>query len=125
MTADKVVDASAWAAVIFLEPGFEATEARLDRQILHAPKLLRFEMANICIKKLKTYAADRDLIRRQYEVSFAGSIQEHEVDHREVVDLAERHKLTAYDASYLWLAKHLSCELGMLDARRNVAAQEM
>jgi predicted nucleic acid-binding protein len=101
VTADKVVDASAWAAVIFLEPGFEAAEARLDGQILHAPNLLRFEMANICLKKLRLYSTERDVIRKQYEVSFAGSIQEHEVDHREVVNLAERHKLTGYDASYL------------------------
>ena len=125
MTADKVVDASAWAAVIFLEPGFEATEARLDGQILHAPKLLRFAMANICVKKLKTYAADRDLIRRQYEVSFAGSIQEHEVDHWEVVDMAERLKLSAYDASYLWLAKQMNCELVTLDSELDTAARAM
>jgi predicted nucleic acid-binding protein len=122
VTVDKVVDASAWAAVIFLEPGFEATEARLDGLILHAPKLLRFEMANICLKKLRTYPTERDLIRRQYEVSFAGSIQEHEVDYREVVSLAERHKLTAYDASYLWLAKQLHCELVTVDGRLAAAA---
>ena len=122
MTADKVVDASAWAAVIFLEPGFEATEARLDGRLLHAPKLLRFEMANICIKKLRMYSTERDLIRRQYEVSFAGSIQEYDVDHRAVVNLAERHKLTAYDASYFWLAKQLNCELVTLDGKLDAAA---
>jgi predicted nucleic acid-binding protein len=31
-------------------------------------------------------------------------------------------KLTAYDASYLWLAKHLNCELVTLDGKLEDAA---
>jgi predicted nucleic acid-binding protein len=38
-----------------------------------------------------------------------------EVDHAEVVLLAERNGLTAYDASYLWLARRLEVELVTLD----------
>jgi predicted nucleic acid-binding protein len=39
-----------------------------------------------------------------------------DVDHREVVALADRSGLTAYDASYLWLARKLDAALVTLDA---------
>jgi predicted nucleic acid-binding protein len=121
VTADKVVDASAFAAVTFLEPGFAAVKARLHGGTLCAPALLRFEMANVCIKKLRAIPLERDLLLARYRGSFRIQIQEHEVNHREVVDLAERQKLTAYDASYLWLAKRLNCEVVTLDARLQTA----
>jgi predicted nucleic acid-binding protein len=35
----------------------------------------------------------------------------------EVVDLASATGLTAYDASYLWLARHLGAPLVTLDSR--------
>jgi predicted nucleic acid-binding protein len=39
------------------------------------------------------------------------------VDHHEVVRLAEAFGLTAYDASYLWLARRLDAGLITLDRR--------
>ena len=44
------------------------------------------------------------------------------VDSIAVLDLAERTGLTAYDASYLWLARELEAELVTLD--RKLAAVE-
>ena len=122
---DKVVDASALAAVVFLEPGYAETEARMDGQTLHAPRLLHFEMTNIAIKKIRKSSSDRDLILLQLDSGLAIPIVEHDVDHREVADLAERTKLSAYDASYLWLAKQLNCELVTLDARLESATQSL
>ena len=58
----------------------------------------------------------------QYELSFATPIQAHDVDSREVVLLAERMRLSAYDASYLWLARRLNCELVTLDTDLAAAA---
>ena len=115
MIADKVVDASAFAALTFLEPGFTSTRARLEGCALHAPALLRFEMANVCVKKLRALPLGRDQLLIRYRGSFRIAIREHMVDQRQVVGLAERHKLSAYDASYLWLAKQLNCELVTLD----------
>ncbi len=69
MTADKVVDASAFAAVTFLDSDFTSIDARLDGASLHAPTLLRFEMANVCVKKLRLRTAERDVILRQYASS--------------------------------------------------------
>jgi len=123
VTADKVVDASALAAAVFLEPGFADVRARIHGCKLYAPALIWFEMANVCVKKMRSIPSDRDLILRQHEAGLKTAIERREVDHRQVVSLAERHKLSAYDASYLWLAKQLNCELVTLDVRLNAAAQ--
>jgi predicted nucleic acid-binding protein len=122
VTADKVVDASAFAAVTFLDSDFTAVERRLDGATLHAPALLRFEMANVCLKKLRVRPAERDIILRQYASSLEAPIMQHEIDFHELLMVAERLKLTAYDASYLWLAKQLNCELVTLDTRLAAAA---
>lgn len=122
MTADRVVDASAFAALTFLEPGFASTRARLEGCALHAPALLRFEMANVCLKKLRTLPLERDQLLIRYRGSFRVAIREHMVNQRQIVSLAEQHKLTAYDASYLWLAKQLNCELVTLDTDLAAAA---
>jgi predicted nucleic acid-binding protein len=42
-------------------------------------------------------------------------ITQTEVDLNEVILLAERKKLTAYDTAYLWLAHNLGAELVTLD----------
>jgi predicted nucleic acid-binding protein len=125
VTVDKVVDASAFASVTFLDSDFLAIAARLNGATLHAPAILQFEMANVCVKKIRERSHERALIYEQYDLSFATPIQEHEVDARGVVLLAERKKLTAYDASYLWLAKHLNCELVTLDTELAAAAQAL
>lgn len=125
MTAAKIVDASALAAVTFLDSDFAAIDARLDGATLHAPTLLRLEMVSVCLKKLRQRAAERDMILRQYTSSLETPIVEHQPDYPEVLVLAEQHRLTAYDACYLWLAKQLNCELVTLDARLESAARTL
>ncbi len=44
------------------------------------------------------------------------------VDHTDVIQLAQQLNLTTYDASYLWLAKHLDGKLVTLDQRLAKAA---
>ena len=117
MTADKVVDASALGAIAFLEDGFAAVQPRLRDCKLHAPRLLRFEMANICVKKVRKYPHDRDMILSQYGALLAMPMEQHDVVERQVVALADRLKLSAYDASYLWLSQALGIELVTLDER--------
>jgi predicted nucleic acid-binding protein len=119
---DKVVDASALAAVAFKEPKEEAAKARLHGHRLCAPFLLSYEMANVCSKKMARHPADRKAIFEQLIDSHNVSIELHDVDFIEVVELANRHNLTAYDASYLWLARRLGTELVTLDERLGKAA---
>jgi len=45
-----------------------------------------------------------------------------DVDHDEVIRLARANNLTAYDASYLWLAQRLKAELVTLDNKMKEAA---
>lgn len=118
----KVIDASAFAAIAFQEVEEADVRARLDGYTLHAPALLRFEMANVCLKKIRREPFNRMLILSQHVASQATLIQEHGIDPPALLALAEQFKLSAYDASYLWLARELGAELVTLDARLERAA---
>lgn len=120
--ADKIVDASALACVTFQEPGEQSVRTRLTGHQWHAPALLRFEMANVCLKKIRRHPSQRDKLLEQHAKSGALPILEHNIDQPEVLDLAQRFSISAYDASYLWLARHLGAELVTLDKALEKAA---
>ncbi len=114
---DKVVDASAIAALLFDESTAEKVAALLHGHRLFAPALLYTEFANVSLKKTRANPAKRDTFFAAIDRLDLMAINLAEVDIRAVVSLAERHKLTAYDASYLWLARELGVELVTLDER--------
>jgi predicted nucleic acid-binding protein len=118
----KVVDASAFAAASFYETEAINIGRRLAGHELHAPHLLRTEMINVCLKKIRTYPDQRDLLIEQHRQSLGLQIQEHGIDPQEVLRLAASLKLSAYDASYLWLARVLGAELVTLDDKLQKAA---
>ncbi len=115
--AVKVVDASAFAALIFGEPEAEAVVHQLGGAEMAAPALLPYELTNVCWKKRRGHPevapALLDGLRRFSRLQ----TRLVEVDHLEVLTLAEEFGLTAYDASYLWLARRLDAELVTLDSR--------
>ena len=113
----KVIDASAIGALLFGETEGPNIARQLSGHRLVAPELLFFEVASICLKKLKRYPDQRQGILEAFELLGRLTIESIEVDHAEVVLLAERKGLTAYDASYLWLARRLHAELVTLDQR--------
>jgi predicted nucleic acid-binding protein len=116
VTADKIVDASALAAIAFIEPRAAAMAARLRGHRLLAPALLRFELAHVCIKKMRERPAESALILGQFESSLQVPVQIMPIDHRKAIGLAEQFSLSAYDASYLWLARELGLDLVTGDA---------
>jgi predicted nucleic acid-binding protein len=120
--AVKVVDASALAAVVFDEPEADRVDGQLAGVNLVAPVLLAFEMANICVTKLRRNPDQRDRIRSQFADQIMSSVEARAVDYAGVIVLAERFALTAYDASYLWLARELAAELVTLDRQLARAA---
>jgi predicted nucleic acid-binding protein len=127
MTPIAVVDASALAAVAFNEPlASEMSERLADRQLV-APRLLAYELTNAAIRKLRKHPDQATLIReglaRALSPDFA--IFWSDVDATPVLDLAETTGLTAYDASYLWLARHLGAELVTLDTELAAAASRV
>jgi predicted nucleic acid-binding protein len=120
--AVKVIDASALAALIFVEAEADQIDARISGVELVAPALLGFEMANTCRTKLRRNPDERDALLAQFFSYFAMSLDIREVDLRAVLLLTERFSLTAYDASYLWLALELDAELVTLDRQLALAA---
>jgi predicted nucleic acid-binding protein len=122
VTTDKVVDTSALAAIVFAEPRAREAEDMLKESKLFAPSLIRFEMAHICVKKMRERPKDGDLIFGQFELSQRMPIQFVQVNHTEVALLARKSKLSAYDASYLWLAREMNIPLVTLDKDLRKAA---
>ena len=119
----KVVDASAVGAMLFGEPDGPQIAARLRESRLVAPALLHFEVASICVKKLKRHPGQRDALLEGMRFLGRLAIERLEVNMSAVVGLAETSQLTAYDASYLWLARELHAELVTLDRTLGVAAK--
>lgn len=119
--AVKVVDASALGALLFGEPDGAAIAELLRGASLIAPALLPFEVANVCVKKMRRHTDQRDALLAAFGMLVRMEVGVIEVDQGEAILLAERSGLTAYDASYLWLARRMGAELVTLD-RQLVAA---
>ena len=111
----RVVDASALAALLFGEPEAEAVAALIDESQLVAPSLLAFELANVCLVKCRRHPEQRDALVAAFHLREQLGVEEIAVDHACVLDLALATGLTAYDASYLWLARQLGAEMITLD----------
>jgi len=115
VTATKVVDAPALAALLFGEPEAEAIAGRLDDARLVAPNLLPFELANVCLVKCRRHPDQREALLAGLKLRGRLGVEEIAVDHDAVVELALETGLTAYDASYLWLARQFGVDLVTLD----------
>ncbi len=122
MTELKVVDASALAAILFGEPEAEAVAERLAGARLAAPTLLDYELANVCLIKIRRQPGERETLRAAFRLAQRLKIESVAVDHAATLDLADATGLTAYDASYLWLARSLGGELVTLDRKLAAAA---
>ena len=122
-TGVKVVDASALAALLFGEPEAEAIVERLDGGRLVAPALLDFELANVCLTKIRRQPKQREALRAAFRLAHRLRVETVAVDHVAMLELAESTGLTAYDASYLWLTRALGAELVTLDRKLAAAAR--
>jgi predicted nucleic acid-binding protein len=122
VTGVKVVDASAVAALLFGEPEADAIAAQLDGARLTAPRLLAFELANVCLMKCKRHPAQREALLAAFQLFGRLGVEEATVDHARVLELGLETGLTAYDASYLILARQLQVELVTLDKKLDRAA---
>ena len=119
-----VADASALAAVAFQEPGLEDVKFRLLGAEVFAPRLLQFEMANVAWKRIRRQPDDAlvTFTLLQAALGEGSGIQWMDVNMTDVVLIAKATGLTAYDASYLWLAGSLGAELVTLDRRLAAAS---
>jgi predicted nucleic acid-binding protein len=118
----KVVDASAIAALLFDEPEAEIVADRLSGDRLAAPGLLLFELANVCLTKARRRPELRAALTKAFRLRHRLAVEIVEVDHDGALAFADAIGLTAYDASYLWLARELGAQLITLDRRLSDAA---
>lgn len=121
----RVVDASAIAALLFGEPEAPTVAAQLGNGKLVAPPLLAYEVASVCLKKLRRYPERRDALLAAHQLLARMPIVETSVDLPEAVALAEHVGLSVYDASYIWLARKLQSELITLDPQLAERASRM
>ena len=119
----KVVDASALIAVLFGEPEGPSIEDRLDGAQLAAPEFMPFEVANVCVIKMRVEPRRQDDWLRSFRNLSTLGVELHGVPLEVVIELADAEKLTVYDASYLWLSRELGAELVTLDKRLRAAVQ--
>jgi len=116
-----VLDCSVLAAAIFREETQEQAQQQLRVHQLHAPYLLQSEIASVALKKLRNGFEQE--VRSGLKWLEGLSIDLHRIEEEAVVTLAARYQLSAYDATYLWLAADLKAPLATFDARLAVAAR--
>ena len=119
----KVIDASALGAIAFAEPGADEVLAATGSEELSAPPLLPFEVTNIAWKKIRQRPDAIGILAGQLQDALSVPVSLVEVDCEAILRLAVKHRITSYDASYLWLARHLHAPLVTLDVQlRKLAA---
>lgn len=111
-----VVDASAIGAIMFGEPEGPTLAARLKGETLLAPALIDFELTNLAWKKARKRPETLPQVFLSLQAALALPISRIAVPGADVFALAARTGLTAYDASYLWLARTRDAALVTLDA---------
>ena len=122
---DKVIDASAVVALLFNELTREEIVPRLREATLRAPSLIGFEVANACLKKIRAAPAERAALIEAFSLLDALSVSLETVNLDGAILLAERMKVSLYNASYLWLAHALGAELVTLDDQLARADENM
>ena len=123
--ADKVVDASALAALAFAEPAADAVIDQIDGHRLHAPTLIVFELMSVAWTRGKKQPAAIGLFLDALKVLDGLGLRFRGIDQREVVRLGLSTGLTAYDATYLWLARALNMPLVTLDKKLGAHAKRL
>ena len=122
-----VVDASAISAIVFGEAEGATIAAHIDGESLVAPSLFDYEMVNIGWKKMRRHPDKHATLIAAMSRVPRLPILKVDVPVGELFALAIETGLTAYDASYLWLALSRDLELVTLDeqlARVNQALRE-
>ncbi|MDA2920844.1 type II toxin-antitoxin system VapC family toxin [Desulfobacterota bacterium AH_259_B03_O07] len=115
-----VVDTSALGALVFGEPKAEKVAELLSEGTIIAPSLVWFELASVCLKKIKAHPEKKRLILEAFNNANRLKIEKVEVDHSAVIDLALDKGITTYDASYLWLAWKLKADLVTIDEKLQI-----
>ena len=116
-----VVDCSALAGILFEEPWQAQAGEKIHGRTMNAPFLLEIEFTSVALKKHKQgYGAVIDKALARFK---ALNVTLHQIELPQVLALALQYKLSAYDASYLWLAAELKAPLATFDEKLADAAR--
>jgi predicted nucleic acid-binding protein len=116
-----VPDCSTLAGLLFEEDWQTEAVQKIEGFSLKAPWLLQVEITSVALKKLRR--GGPEIARSGLSKYASMTIDLFEVSAIEVFELAQRYQLSAYDASYLWLAAELTCPLATFDEKLATAAQ--
>ncbi len=111
------------AAALFGESGHAEAIALLHGRALHAPYLLDFEIASVGLKKLSRDRVARETVAVALRAYGQLEIVRHGVETESMLTMAERYRLTVYDAAYLCVAEQLGAPLATLDDKLGEAAR--
>ncbi len=117
-----VVDCSVVSAVLFDEAARDEATLLLGGKTLHAPDLLSQEIVSVALKKTKLGWTQESVALALQDFS-QHDVQLHASDPLALFQLAQRYKLSAYDAAYLLLAESLKAPLATFDAKLAAAAK--
>lgn len=109
--------------MVFGEPAAAEVAARLAGVRLVAPQLIEFELANVCFVKAKRSPEQQADVLAAFRNRDLIKIERLLVDYDGVLAIALSSSLSAYDASYLWLARFMDAELVTLDRRLAAVAE--
>lgn len=116
-TPPAVVDCNLVAAIVFDEENQAEALTVLSGKQPVAPTLLRYEMANVAMNKLRCRECQLEEALEGLDHFDAFAIDLVEASLAPVLNLAAHYRLSAYDAAYLWLAGELRAPLLTFDSR--------
>ena len=117
------VDGSVLAAIAFSESSKADATALVTGLEMYAPPLMAYEITHIALKKIVRNPSQRLVTFNALDTTLGGAIKWMTVDFNKTLTLALETGLTAYDASYLYLAQTLGLPLATFDRKLNSAAQ--
>ena len=97
---------------------FDVLEGKIE---LYAPQLIYYELGNVTLIKAKKNAIKEN--RKYFLYHLLQTIKIQDSDFVSTFDLAQKHHLTFYDASYLQLAIDLKVPLATYDQQLMEAAK--
>jgi predicted nucleic acid-binding protein len=123
---DRVVDASAFGALLFGESAKPWVQDQTRGEVLIAPRMLHFELGNVCWVKMRRNPNEADaLLTVWMDWASESPVMVVDIDLIDTLRLAREHHLTFYDASYLWLAQERAADLISLDGQLVRAARRL